>query len=397
MNLRPLLLMVLGHTVVDTSQNILPVVLPLLHARFNLSYAQVGLAAALLNLSSSVIQPVFGWISDRWGIQWFIPAGIVWTGILMGVIGLVPSYWALLLVLTLTGVGTAAFHPIASMAAAHASQGQRGLGMSLFSAGGNLGFAVGPILMTWLLAWFSLRGTILLMGLGILTAGLIHCYRGEIEVPYMGARRRRSQEDVGIPWGKLSGLCVLITLRSWGASGMVVFMPLLFMQQGVALSITGRALFVFLFFGALGGMLGGYISDRIGRQQVIATSLLLYPALMAAALSLQGSLRWILLAIAGAALLASNSVTVVFAQELLPHHIGIASGLTLGLAFGAGGVGVGVSGFMADLVGLQASVWSLLLLPGLGGLLALRLKSPGRDPREVTSATITKVSETATE
>ncbi|HWU40695.1 MAG TPA: MFS transporter, partial [Candidatus Acidoferrum sp.] len=173
MHLRPLLLMVLGHTVVDISQNVLPVILPLWHARFGLNYAQVGLVAALLNLSSSIIQPVFGWISDRWGIQWFIPVGIVWTGILMGSVGLVPSYWTLLLVVTLTGVGTAAFHPIASMAAAHASQARRGLGMSLFSAGGNLGFATGPILMTWLLLWFDLRGTILLVALGLLTASLI--------------------------------------------------------------------------------------------------------------------------------------------------------------------------------------------------------------------------------
>ena len=130
-------------------------------------------------------------------------------------------------------------------------------------------------------------------------------------------------------------------------------MPLFLIQQGMALSLTGRALFVFLFFGALGGMLGGHLSDRVGRQQVIATSLLIYPPLMVAALTLQGPMRWILLAIAGMALLASNSVTVVFAQELLPHRIGLASGLTLGLAFGAGGLGVGVSGFMADLLGLQ--------------------------------------------
>lgn len=379
MRLRPLLLMVLGHTTVDSTQNILPVVLPLMQTQFGLSYAQVGLAAALLTISSSMIQPVFGWISDRWGIQWFIPAGIVWTGVLMGVLGLVPSYLAMILVLLLTGVGTAAFHPVASMAAAHASGAQRGLGMSIFSAGGNLGFAVGPILMTWLLMWFSLRGTVLLMGLGALAASVIHCYRREIEVPFLGNRRRRAQEDAPIPWTKLSGLLVLIALRSWASSGLVVFMPLLFMQQGMALSLTGRALFVFLFFGAMGGMLGGYFSDRVGRKKVIALSLLLFPPLMGAVLALQGPMRWILLASAGAALLASNSVTVVFAQELLPQNIGLASGLALGLGFGAGGLGVGVSGVVADLLGLQSSMWGLALLPGLAGLLALRLKSPQRD------------------
>ncbi len=145
----------------------------------------------------------------------------------------------------------------------------------------------------------------------------------------------------------------------------------------MALSLTGWALFVF--FGALGGMVDDPLSDRVGRQQVIATSLLIYPPLMVAALTLQGPMRWLLLAIAGMALLASNSVTVVLAQELLRHHIGIASGLTLGLSFGAGGLAVGVSGLMADLIGLSASVWILVFLPTLDALLALRLKSPQRD------------------
>jgi FSR family fosmidomycin resistance protein-like MFS transporter len=133
---------------------------------------------------------------------------------------------------------------------------------------------------------------------------------------------------------------------------------------------------VFLFFGALGGMLGGYLSDRVGRQQVIAVSLLTFPLLMAAALATSGPPRWILLAVAGMALLASFSVTVVFAQELLPQHLGLASGLTLGLAFGAGGLGVAMSGVMADLLGLHTSVWILVILPGLAGLLALKLRSP---------------------
>ena len=156
---------------------------------------------------------------------------------------------------------------------------------------------------------------------------------------------------------------------------MIVFIPLLLREQGVSLSMAGRALFVFLFFGALGGMLGGYLSDRIGRQQVIVASLVSFPLFMAVAMLLSGPFRWLFLAIAGISLLASFSVTVVFAQELLPQHLGVASGLTLGLSFGAGGVGVGLSGLLADMFGLQMSVWLLLLLPGIAGLIALTLSS----------------------
>jgi FSR family fosmidomycin resistance protein-like MFS transporter len=309
-------------------------------------------------------------MSDRWGTQWFLPAGILWTGMLMGMVGLVPSYWTLLLVLVLTGVGTAAYHPVAAMAAAHAARSQRGLGVSFFSVGGNLGFALGPILMTWILfLGFGLKGTTLLILPGLAAAGFVHVYRREIEGPFVGAKERRRQERAPIPWPKLSRLCALITLRSWGYSGLIIFLPLFLREQGIDLSVAGRALFVFLFFGALGGMLGGHLSDRVGRQQVIATSLLTFPFL-------SGPPRWILLAVAGMALLASFSVTVVFAQELLPQHLGLASGLTLGLAFGAGGLGVGMSGLMADLLGLRTSVWTLVFLPGLAGLLALKLRSP---------------------
>jgi FSR family fosmidomycin resistance protein-like MFS transporter len=160
----------------------------------------------------------------------------------------------------------------------------------------------------------------------------------------------------------------------------VVFIPLLLHERGVSLLLAGRALFVFLFFGALGGMLGGYLSDRIGRQQVIVASLVGFPLFMAVAMLPSGPLSWSFLAIAGISLLASFSVTVVFAQELLPQHLGVASGLTLGLSFGAGGVGVALSGWLADLFGLQISVWLLVLLPGIAGLIALTL-SPPRDRR----------------
>jgi len=111
----------------------------------------------------------------------------------------------------------------------------------------------------------------------------------------------------------------------------------------------------------------------ICRTGWVATSLLTFPAFMALALAISGPIQWCFLALAGVMLLASFSVTVVLAQDLLPQHLGLASGLTLGLAFGAGGVGVGLSGLLADALGLHTSVWILVALPGLAGLLALTL------------------------
>jgi FSR family fosmidomycin resistance protein-like MFS transporter len=286
----------------------------------------------------------------------------------------------LLLVLVLAGLGTAAFHPIASIAVAHASGNRRGFGMSFFSAGGNLGFAIGPVMAAWLMTWLGLPGTLLVILPSLLMAAAMHVWRGEFASPTRADGTGKHQARGPIPWGLLSRLCAIITLRSWAYSGLVVFIPLLLHERGVSLLLAGRALFVFLFFGALGGMLGGYLSDRIGRQQVIVASLVGFPLFMAVAMLPSGPLSWSFLAIAGISLLASFSVTVVFAQELLPQHLGVASGLTLGLSFGAGGVGVALSGWLADLFGLQISVWLLVLLPGIAGLIALTL-SPPRDRR----------------
>ncbi len=375
MRKRIIALVCLSHTIVDASQNILPVVLPLLVDRFQLTYGQVGVAAALLNISASLIQPAFGWISDRRPTRWFMPAGIAWTALFMSAIGLVTSYPMLLLVIVLTGLGTAAFHPIGSIAVALASGNQRGLGMSFFSAGGNLGFAIGPVMGAWLMTRLGLPGTVLVILPGLLMAWAMYAYRDSFAATGRRTECSRGQASAPLPWKRLARLCALITLRSWGYSGLIAFIPLLLHEEGVSLHLAGQALFVFLFFGALGGMLGGYLSDRVGRQQVIATSLVSFPFLMAVALLSSGPFRWLFLAIAGTMLLASFSVTVVFAQDLLPERMGLASGLTLGLAFGAGGVGVGLSGFLADLIGLRPSVWLLVFLPGIAGLLALGFSS----------------------
>ena len=274
----------LSHTIVDGSQNILPVVLPLLVDRLHLSYGKVGMAAALLNVSSSVIQPGFGWISDRCPTRWFMPVGIAWTGLFMSVVGLVPSYPMLLLVLVLAGLGTAAFHPIASIAVAHASGNRRGFGMSFFSTGGNLGFAIGPVMAAWLMTWLGLPGTLLVILPSLLMAAAMHVWRGEFASPTRADGTGEHQARGPIPWGLLSRLCAIITLRSWAYSGLVVFIPLLLHERGVSLLLAGRALFVFLFFGALGGMLGGYLSDRIGRQQVIVVSLVGFPLFLVSSL-----------------------------------------------------------------------------------------------------------------
>lgn len=376
----PIFLIMAGHLVVDLSQNILPVILPIQKAAFGLSYSQAGLVATLLNLTSSMIQPIFGFISDRWKTDWFIALGILWTALLMGLSGLAPSYPLLLLSVTLAGFGTAAFHPRASMTVNYLSGGRRGLGMAIYTLGGNLGFALGPVFTAFLVLRWGIGSTAWLLALGLPLSLILYRFRGDmaISIPPRTSKMGRIGWSQ-IPWAEMGGLTLVVALRSWAYQGFIVYLPLLLQNKGMDLSLGSRLLFVFLLSGAIAGLLGGHLSDRWGRKKVIAGSLLLFSPLMLLALKTSGFWVPLFLALSGAMLLAGFSVIIVFAQEMMPGNVGLASGLMLGLAFGTGGIGVFFSGLMADTIGLERSMTLLALMPLIAGLLALTFKD--RHPR----------------
>ena len=364
-----------GHLVVDLSQNILPVVLPIQKAAFVLSYFQAGLVATMLNVTSSMIQPLFGFVSDRWKTDWFIGLGILWTALFMGMTGLSPSYPFLLLSVTLAGFGTAAFHPRASMAANHISGSRRGLGMAVYTLGGNLGFALGPMFAAFVVMRWRIQGTAWLLALAVPISLILYRSRKDVVSPPCSPAQRLGKISwAHISWRSLAALALVVALRSWTYQGFIVFLPLFLQSKGISLTVGSRLLFVFLVSGAIAGLLGGHLSDLWGRKRVIAGSLLCFSPLMLLALRFAGPWVTLILALAGMMLLAGFSVIIVFAQELMPGNVGLASGLMLGLAFGTGGIGILFSGIMADAFGLEKSMLFLALMPMVAGLLALTLK-----------------------
>lgn len=380
----PILLMFLGHICVDTSQGILPVVLPKLKEFFDLSYFQVGLAVTVLNLTSSVIQPVFGYVSDRFRSGWFVPAGILWTAFAMGLLGWVHNYSLVLLLVGFAGLGTAAFHPRAMMAVTLVSGSRRGLGTAIFSTGGNLGFALGPVIGRFLVLGFGLHATMGLLAPAVLFTSAILLYPGDFlrreAGGGAGSRGALHEGPFPIPWRSLVALCLIVTLRSWVYMSFLAYLPMFLQDQGVHLKTGSLILTVFLACGAAAGLYGGHLSDRIGRRAVIVGSMLLYPALASLMMMSSGAWMWILAGVSGAALLSSFSVTIVWAQDLLPGRLGLASGLMLGLGFGMGGLGVALSGYLADLIGLYHTLWILALVPVLASLLAFLVKARADTP-----------------
>lgn len=378
----PILLIALGHVWVDASQGILPVALTKFKDLFGLNYFQIGLVMMVLNLTSSVIQPVFGFISDRKPIGWFVPVGILWTVIAMGLLGWAPNYFFVLLIVGLSGLGTAAFHPRAMKAVYFVSGLRRGLGAAIFSTGGNIGFAMGPVVGSFLILGFGLHATLWLFFPGLLLFLAILFYPGDFlkleSIDRGKAKSVTEPEYHPLFWTSLIAACLIVILRSWVYVSFITYLPMFLQDQGVNLKSGSTMLTVFLAGGAVAGLFGGHLSDRVGRRSVIAISNLLYVPIMSLLILSSGPWLWVFALLSGAALLASFSVTVVVAQELLPRHVGLASGLILGLSFGTGGLGTAFSGYLADMFGLYNTIWILTFVPLLAVVLAAFIKvTPG--------------------
>ena len=375
----PILLMFLGHIWVDTSQGILPILLPKLKEALALNYFEVGVVVTVLNLTSSVIQPIFGFISDKIRTGWFVPVGILWTACMMGLLGWAPNYLSVILLVGFAGLGTAAFHPRAMMVVNLASGSRKGLGAAIFGTGGNIGFALGPMVGGLLVLGFGLHATIGLVGPGALMALAIFFCPGDFlqrETPTKGKTKSSDGNLQSVLWGSLILTCLVVTLRSWVYTSFITYLPMFLQEQGLPLKTGSLMLTVFLAGGAAAGLYGGHLSDRVGRRRVIVMSMLLYPIFMSLMILSTGPIHWILAAASGAALLSSFSVTIVLAQEILPGNLGLASGLILGLGFGMGGLGAAVSGWIADMVGLYKMAWVLALMPLLGSLIGAFIRTP---------------------
>jgi FSR family fosmidomycin resistance protein-like MFS transporter len=374
-----------GHLCVDLCQGAVPALLPFLAAQRGYSYAALGALVLASTIGSSIVQPLFGLLSDRLARLWLMPAGLVLAGSGIALAGLAPTYGWTVAAVAVSGLGVAAFHPEGAKFAGIASRERRGRGMSLFSVGGNAGFALGPALTTPLVLAFGLPGTLALVVLPLLAAALT-----TRELPRLralgalggagGAGAGAADDD----WGAFARVGGLVTLRTGVYFGLQTFVPAYFVVELASSEAAGNAaLTIMLAAGVAGTLVGGGLVDRWGARAVlIGTMALLLPLLLV--LPLVGAVAAaVLLGAIGFVAIATFSVTVVMGQACLPSRPGLASGVTLGLAIGLGGVAATALGTVADAHGLRAVLWTIAMLPVPALLLALSLPRPRPQMRVV--------------
>ena len=381
-----------GHLFTDVGQGSIPALLPFLITRDHLNYASASALVFAATISSSVIQPLFGHISDRRSLPWLMPLGPALSGLGVALIGISPSYAFTFAVVLLSGIGVASFHPEGSRFANYVSGSRRSSGMSLFSVGGNIGFAMGPVLVTPLVLVFGLSGTLfLIIPTWLMAAVLVHelprlrTFRADLK----GGRVQRTEARAA--WGPFVILAVVIALRSFVYFGFVTFVPLYFLNVlHTSHGVASAALTAMLVGGAVGTLVGGPLADRFGRRTVLRCSMALLPPLTVGFLLSGPALAIVFATLAGAATIATFAVTIVMGQEYLPGRIGVASGVTIGLSIGLGGIGAPLLGLVADAHGLTTVFEVIAVFPlfALAFAQLLPARSPVDDDEPVAVAAV---------
>jgi FSR family fosmidomycin resistance protein-like MFS transporter len=368
-----------GHMAVDTVQGAVPALLPFLVSARGYSYAAASALVLAVTVSSSIVQPLFGLVSDRRPLAWTMPLSVALAAAGIAVAGAVDAYALTFGAIVLAGLGVAAYHPEGSRFANYVAGARRATGMSLFSVGGNAGVALGPVMVTPLVVALGLSGTLLLaVPLGLVALVLA------VELPRLAAARpvQDAQDDDQPPdqWRPFARLGAVIAARTFVYFGLLTFVPLYYVSVlGTSPTAGNVALALLLGGGAVGTIIGGRLADRVGRRAVLVGSMAVLPGLVAAFHATRPPVSTALAALLGAATIATFSITVVMGQEYLPRRIGVASGITLGLAIGLGGAGAPVLGLVADAVGLSTTLWVIAVLPLAGLAISLRLPPAAQD------------------
>lgn len=325
---------------------------------------------------ASVLQPVVGYFSDRKPMPYALPIGMTFSLLGMAGLAIAPNYWLILLSVIILGLGSAVFHPEGSRVSFLAAGTKRGLSQSIYQVGGNSGQALAPLISAFVLVPLGQKGAavfIAVAALGIFILSKISAwYKRQLELDKKNNRKKVLLSSIGDLTKKQVGiaLALLLTIifaRSFYVTNVTSFY-IFYLMDGYGLKIGQGQLYIFLFMalGAAGTFFGGPWADRIGRKNVIVLSLLVPLPLC---LLLPHAPLWgvgVLLIAIGFFIMLSFTVTVIYAQELVPSKIGTMAGLTVGLAFGMGAIGAVVMGKLMDTIGIFPTMVIASFLPFIG-------------------------------
>jgi FSR family fosmidomycin resistance protein-like MFS transporter len=381
LNKKALAILSAAHFVTDVNQGALPALLPFFKEALNLSYTTAGAVLLSANITSSIIQPAFGHLSDRKPIGWFLPLSPFIACLGLSLTGLISNYSLLLVCVMISGIGIASFHPEGFKTAYYFTGDKKATGMSIFAVGGNFGIATGPILALTLVTSLGLKGTLSLILPGILIAVILIFNMSMFTTPVQSAHKE-AKKEIKTPLSRnqkisFSLLVVIATIRSWTQFGIATYIPFYYINylKGNPL-YAGKLVSTFLMAGVLGTLIGAPLADRWGHKRFLLISLALSFPLLLLFYHSSGLITFVFLGISGMVLISTFALTTVMGQALLPQHLGMASGMMVGFTISAGGMGVTLLGAIADTWGIPTAIKAIFALPLIAFGLALLVKYP---------------------
>ncbi|WP_245717352.1 MFS transporter [Nocardia jejuensis] len=363
----------IAHAVDDFYQGLVPASIPFFVLERDYSYVAASGLALAATLGSALPQPILGVVADRWRLPWLAPAGVAVAGIGAGASGLAPSYPLVWILLLLSGLGVAAFHPAAGRDARRAAGASAGA-MSWFAAGGSVGFFLAPALATPALDAFGVGATALFLPPAVLMGFVLWRHQQRTSRHHATASTAAGPDR----WLPFAILTLVEVIRSTVFIGVNTFIVLYWINHlGASRTLGGAALTAFLVGGVAGTLSGGRLADRIGLVRTIQIGgLAVVPALIAVRVTPDPVWALALAALAGFTANIPFAVLVKLGQDYLPSRPGTAAGVTLGLAVSAGGLFAPILGAIADAHGPQAALTTLCVLPVAAVALAVFLPEP---------------------
>jgi FSR family fosmidomycin resistance protein-like MFS transporter len=374
-----ILLISMGHFFVDFYMNLIPGLMPSIAANLSLSMTLSGLLFTLQSMVSSWLQPIFGYIGGRYSVPRVLGISLIFTALLMSMVGIAANYILLLLVVILGSVSSAIFHPFGSVAISTVTQKNQGFIMSIYLAAGTLGMTIVPILSTITKNRLGLNGILLLGVPGILTGIVILLHKNRIS--HIASYEVVKSEDKSTNLVKTIFILVMIIgFRSWVSNTFTMYIPTYYVMKGFTEEAAGGIQAGYLLFTSIGGIAGGIITDRIGVKKTLIISGFFATVTLMGFFYASNTLAVILLLLNAALLQSAIPGIVVLAQSVSPKSQSVVTGFLQGFGFGIGGIGSLVTGVLADNFGgnlhialfnnviimLASLVVSLFFFPDLG-------------------------------
>ena len=384
-NVKIITALTLVHFTGDFYASFITPLLPVFADTFSLTLTQVGVIAGLNRFLAFVVQPIGGYLADNYRNRIFLLGGLLVNVVCIPLFGIAPNFWILLLFVSLGSIGQSMFHPqAAGMMTSYAGK-HRGFSLSIFNVGGTLGFALGPLFITYVVRHFGLKASPWTMLLGL--AFFIFLIKAVPQPEGEGLRRfgflGSIKEALGKVWKLIAIIWLIMVLRAFVSQSFLTFIPLLYDKEGYSLISLGLVVSLFTLAGTLSGLLAGHLSDRIGHQPIFFISHLLATPLLLAVVHLRGNWIYPMAFLAGFFVMATLPLGVALAQELAPKGKSIVASLMMGFAMGTGGILSPLVGRLADMYSIESVLTVMAAIPLISLFLILFLPKKQNRPADL--------------